>query len=172
MEAKVAVSTVIYKLTKGGEELLVLKRSDNGQWNFPGGKVEPPENLAEAASREVLEETGLEVNPHRIISVFSNGTDDGGTFVFVMFETNVYRFGKVKLNREHTEYRWVTRQQLVDEIAPHALPRLKAYSMSDRGAMSGIYHRDPTEYTWYPGEYAKIGKAKHGDRRAEDQGSH
>jgi mutator protein MutT len=32
-----------------------------GMWEFPGGKIEPGETAAQAAARECLEETGLEV---------------------------------------------------------------------------------------------------------------
>lgn len=44
--------------------LLLVKRGREpakGRWAVPGGKVGPGEPLAEAARREVLEETGLEV---------------------------------------------------------------------------------------------------------------
>jgi 8-oxo-dGTP pyrophosphatase MutT (NUDIX family) len=44
-----------------GERLLLTKRSDNGQWCLPGGGIDPGERPAEAAEREVLEETGLTV---------------------------------------------------------------------------------------------------------------
>lgn len=157
-EHRVAVSTVIYKHERT-DTMLVLRRSDNGKWNFPGGKVEPGENLALAAKREIHEETGLFLRPNRIAKVFSNGTDDDSTFVFILFEVNILPgHHDVVLNSEHTEYRWVTRTQLQEEIAPEALPRLKVFAMSDHAPMGGIWHRDVTEYPWYQGERSKVGK--------------
>src|SRR3954454_14292308 len=44
--------------------LLLIRRAHEpglGQWSLPGGRIEPGESAAEAAAREVLEETGLVV---------------------------------------------------------------------------------------------------------------
>jgi ADP-ribose pyrophosphatase YjhB (NUDIX family) len=48
---------------RGGEPL-------KGKWSLPGGIVETGELLKDAARREVLEETGLEVQPLDIFEVF------------------------------------------------------------------------------------------------------
>ena len=47
------------------------KSSCAGQWYLPAGKMEPGEDISEAAVREVLEETGLEFE----VSTLLLGTD-------------------------------------------------------------------------------------------------
>ena len=43
------------------------KSSCAGQWYLPAGKMEPGEDIVEAAAREVLEETGLEFQPTSLL---------------------------------------------------------------------------------------------------------
>jgi 8-oxo-dGTP diphosphatase len=55
------------------DRIVLVKRAHDplkGQWNLPGGAVELGETLQEACSREVLEETGLEVRVSSVIEVF------------------------------------------------------------------------------------------------------
>jgi len=59
--------------------IVLVKRAHDplkGQWNLPGGAVELGETLIEACSREVLEETGLEVRVGSVIEVFDRITRD------------------------------------------------------------------------------------------------
>ena len=51
--------------------LLLQRRSDNGQWGIPGGSMELGETIEQAARREALEETGLIVNDLTLFDVFS-----------------------------------------------------------------------------------------------------
>jgi len=55
-----------------GSQLLLMQRSDNGAWGLPGGYVELGESVAAAAAREVLEETGVQIELGRLVGVYSD----------------------------------------------------------------------------------------------------
>ena len=54
---------------RGDRVLLVRERSD-GKWAMPGGFIDLGESPSEAASRETVEEAGLEVRATRLVGVF------------------------------------------------------------------------------------------------------
>lgn len=51
--------------------VLLQKRSDVRLWAIPSGHVEPGETVAEAAIREVQEETNLHIHIQKLIGVYS-----------------------------------------------------------------------------------------------------
>ncbi|MGH9228108.1 MAG: NUDIX hydrolase N-terminal domain-containing protein [Acidimicrobiales bacterium] len=63
---KVAVGAVVGN-DKG--ELLLVKRADNGVWLYPTGWADVGYSASEVAVKEVLEETGMEIEPVRLIAV-------------------------------------------------------------------------------------------------------
>ncbi len=63
-----SVSAVIFREGR----LLLQQRADGGQWGLPGGSVEIGETVTAALTREVKEETGLDVAVGRLIGVYSD----------------------------------------------------------------------------------------------------
>jgi len=56
-------------------EILFMKANENtrnepGKWRFPGGEIEFGETVFEAAKRETAEETGIEIEPVRLLKLY------------------------------------------------------------------------------------------------------
>ncbi len=66
------VGVVVWRGAGHASEVLLVRRGRaprQGQWSLPGGLQELGETVFEAATREVREETGLEVRPTRLVDV-------------------------------------------------------------------------------------------------------
>jgi len=64
-----------------GAKILLVERAKEplkGYWSLPGGILETGEKLEAAIRREVLEETGLEVEPLSIFEIFERIMPDAG----------------------------------------------------------------------------------------------
>lgn len=99
----------------GEGRCLLLKRSmaskgNPGKWDFPGGKVDRGEALEDAAKREVLEETGLDIE---IGCVLGNAESESPTnrIAYQILEAHSASC-EVRLSDEHEEYTWVQPQEL------------------------------------------------------------
>lgn len=103
---------------------LCCKRGDwkaaPGKWEFPGGKPEQGEELADALVREIKEELGIEIFVVRQFDRSSTGDIDLVTFVCDL------KSAKPTTSTDHSEIRWVPEQELskLDWAEPD-LPALK-----------------------------------------------
>ena len=66
----ILAGTNVYILNPA-DRLLLMRRTDTGDWGLPGGFMEPGESLEDAARREAREETGLEIGALEFLRVFS-----------------------------------------------------------------------------------------------------
>src|ERR1700742_5147552 len=53
-------------------EILLIRRTDNGNWALPGGAIDLGESVARAAVRETLEETGIQCAVTGIAGIYSD----------------------------------------------------------------------------------------------------
>jgi ADP-ribose pyrophosphatase YjhB (NUDIX family) len=53
-------------------EVLLQRRGDTGAWGLPGGSMELGERIDQVAVREVREETGLDVEPLKLVGLYSD----------------------------------------------------------------------------------------------------
>jgi 8-oxo-dGTP pyrophosphatase MutT (NUDIX family) len=98
---------------------LLLARHAEGVWVAPGGAVEPDEAPGDAVVREVREETGLEVEPLRVVGAYG-GPDfrvtyrngDRVAYVMIVYECRAIG-GRARADGVETrELRWVAREEL------------------------------------------------------------
>jgi ADP-ribose pyrophosphatase YjhB (NUDIX family) len=133
------------------DRVLLVKHADVHRWTTAGGAVEPKERPADAAVREMWEETGLHVALTRIIGVFggpefsttySNG--DAVSFLTTVFEGRRVSGEPRPDGVETSEVRWVAQADLgLLETAPWVLHVL-SHAFRDRSRP----HFDPP--TWAP----------------------
>ncbi|KKQ88245.1 MAG: MutT related protein [Parcubacteria group bacterium GW2011_GWF2_38_8] len=114
MELQVGVR--IFLKNKDGKYLAMLRSAEKypeagAKWEMVGGRINPGTPLIENIKREVMEETGLEITgepelvtaqdilrPHKhIVRLTYSGFADG----------------EVKLSEEHTEYKWLTKNEIL-----------------------------------------------------------
>lgn len=66
----VSVAAAIFD--DSGENVLLIKRRDNGRWEPPGGVLELDETIEDGLRREVLEEIGAEIQVGPLTGVYKN----------------------------------------------------------------------------------------------------
>lgn len=109
-------------------EVLMLHRTDNDSWCFPGGAIELGEKVEQTAAREVFEETGLIVDNLNLFGVFS-GEElyykyPNGDEVFnvdIVYMSDSYK-GERRLNDEGMDIRFFKIDELPKKISPPVRP--------------------------------------------------
>ncbi|WP_410650951.1 NUDIX hydrolase [Amycolatopsis sp. cmx-4-54] len=98
--------------------ILMIRRTDNDLYSIPGGQLELGETLAQAAVREVREETGIECEVTGVIGLYSNPNhviayDDGEVRqeFSICFRADAIG-GKPSTSSESKEVLWVEAAQI------------------------------------------------------------
>ncbi|MDE7325064.1 MAG: NUDIX hydrolase [Lachnospiraceae bacterium] len=121
-------------VTNENDEVLLVKTYNSG-WAFPGGQVEEGENVIEAVKREIMEESGVDVKVGELFCIASNTKKYPGqgrvkevpTKVMLDFICQAVG-GTPRPSDENSESRFVPKAEVLSLIqTPAIIERYKAY---------------------------------------------
>ena len=155
------------------EEVLLLNDSDPGipgssWWVTPGGGIDNEENPAEAACREVEEETGLRLTPADLVGPVARGrachgySDRIRVQDDVFFLARVRRFEPSSLGWTEAEknrmkgFRWWRLDSLPEEVWP---PRVAEIVMADPAHPLTLADREESTGPLNPVEWERVSAA-------------
>ena len=113
---KIAKAVII----KDNKVLILLRAGSEknaGRWDLPGGHLEEGEELKEGLLREVYEETGLTLS-EPIESLYTKGNTS-------FFKAEISP-EDIKLSHEHTEYKFISLEELPENISNRFIKAIKA----------------------------------------------
>lgn len=108
-------------LVSGGW-ILTGKRRDNGKWTSPGGHIDEGEELLAAAKREVLEESGIELDNSQLEFVHGEkfysprGNKEIVVFAFLAHVDKEKATGKDDPDKEISTWKWVPLDKSTPEL--------------------------------------------------------
>jgi ADP-ribose pyrophosphatase len=112
---RVAVGAVVFK----DECVLLVRRGQppaQDLWAIPGGSVEIGETLQEAAEREILEETGIQIRASKPIFTFDVIDRDAAgkvRFHYVIVDLSAdYILGEPSPGDDAVEARWISAKEI------------------------------------------------------------
>lgn len=105
-------------------KILLIKRKEveifEGFWDVPGGKLEKEDSLYEGIAREIKEEVGLKLT--KVLLILSTTKFEGDKEDYPTIIRNIYlcnAVGEINLSKEHSEYKWVKPEDLVNYKFPN-----------------------------------------------------
>jgi 8-oxo-dGTP diphosphatase len=131
-------------IVRDGQVLIVKRKYDPlaGQWSLPGGGVELGETLEASVAREMLEETGLDIEVGPVIEVFDRITrDERGEvrYHFVLVDYLCWPIGgELRASSDVADARFVDPAEL-----PHYNLTVKANEVIARGLELDRQHSRP-----------------------------
>jgi len=107
---EVAVKSVIIYDRK----VLLVRRSNDNEWECPGGTMEFGEDLHTTLRREIEEETGLnDIDIGKLLYAITFTYNPETQYVGLMYLSHA-KSDKVKISNEHIDFKWVNKKQLTE----------------------------------------------------------
>ncbi len=123
-EIAITVDTVIIKDLLSSARILLIKRKNEpfkNSWALPGGFLEETENLKEGAKRELLEETGVEVEVLNQLKTYGDlNRDPRGRTISIAFIGKLNKEIKIKAGDDAKEAHWFSLDKLPELAFDHS----------------------------------------------------
>jgi ADP-ribose pyrophosphatase YjhB (NUDIX family) len=119
--------------------ILLIKRTDNGNWALPGGAIDIGESFVGAAVRETIEETGITCQVTGLVGIYNDPkhlihytSNDEVRQEFSIVLTARPVAGEPTPSSESSEVHWVEPDAIEDlKIHPSMLARITDYLKGD-----------------------------------------
>jgi len=124
------------------DERVLMLRKGNGRWDLPGGKLELGEGVIDGLRREIVEETGLQVEVDRIVDCWVRPRQIKLSKIVVTYLCRPLPAQPiVRISDEHTEHGFFSPADLA------GLPVLDG----TRGSLNAVFSRWSDPGPWLPG---------------------
>jgi 8-oxo-dGTP pyrophosphatase MutT (NUDIX family) len=121
------------------DEILMIRRTDNGNWAVPGGGMDLGESITDTAVRETEEETGITCEITGLVGIYTNPrhvihytSNDEVRQEFSVVLTARPTGGELRPSSESAEPQWVS---------PTALPGLPMHPSMRQRILHYLDHR-------------------------------
>lgn len=140
-------------LVKNDKDEILLVKNPNRGWEFPGGQIENGEDLIQGITREVFEESGVEIEVINLVGVYSNPKSylgwDNKTIIptKVIFDfITLAKGGTLTTSIESLEVKWFKKEEVLNIIESEWLnDRMKQMIEFDGNILYRSYHSRPYE---------------------------
>lgn len=104
------------------DKVLCLKNERN-EWDFPGGKISLNEGVVESLTREVKEETNLNIKNLNILDPV-NLKFNGVSVIVISYSANISCDSSIIISHEHSEYNFFSKSEIKDLNMPQSFKNL------------------------------------------------
>lgn len=120
MQQKIIAKAIVFN---ADGSVLLLRRSATddkrpGEWDFPGGEIDPGEDLTAGVIREMHEEAGITVAFDSAKLVYTETTEYEELYAIRLVYVTTVDHPEIQLSFEHDTYQWVAQDKVL-ELFPH-----------------------------------------------------
>lgn len=132
LQATISLRGIIFDAK---DTVLIVKRTSDGGWELPGGRLDKNEDCVAGLKRELREETGLNpVVEQPVHSVSWRNSNDNGRFA--VYYRCYTEDRTTSLSAEHVDYEWLPKQVARERLSDPQQKGVRRASMQTSSSSS------------------------------------